>query len=527
MPICRLFLVLCLFLANWSASASACPFCSAVSQTLSQEIAEADVVVIAQLVNLPVEADPNSDDPAGLDLDDPDMGIAEFEVVEAIRGDNPPVAGSTIEVVFFGSNEQKKSFLISGIAGSQIDWTTSLPLTNRGIEYVRQLGSLPEKGAERLAFFLNHLEDEDPLLAQDAYDEFGRAPYADVVEVGDQMNRQKLIRWIEDCQVGPTRRRLYLTMLGTCGQAEDIAILESLLLYDDQQFKPGIAVSLAMMSNTGPAFGASVLNEMVKADVSRKQQCLDALIAAYLKLRGPDGLQLIEERFLTNPAAEYAHVYAAMMALRFHGEETDSLPRQRLLQSIRLLLDNEEIADQVIRDLARWEDWSVMDKLVEMFKASEEDAWVRQPVISYLLAATEQHNEISERASAALADLEQLDPQAVKRARSYMAFGLLARVSGKKRTEKSASTEVEPVKDLDKQDRTGAADVATASKPLVEDAQPVAPQPTAAEQSSLTPQPGISRLLIIGGPLITGVFLFGIFALLLRGANVRSSQNDS
>ncbi len=525
--------------ATWQTGAHGCPFCSAVSQTLSQEIAGSDVAVIARLSKLPPEADSSSDIAGGLDLDDPDSGTAEFEVLETIRGDDipegAPAKGTLIKVVYFGNSDQKKNFLISGIAGKRIDWTTPLPLTERGIAYIKTLGTLPEKGAERLKFFLDYLEDEDPLLAQDAYDEFGRAPYEVVVAVGDQIDRPKLIGWIEDSGVGPTRRRLYLTMLGICGKAEDVAFLELLLRYDYQQMKPGLAATLAVMAQTGPAFGATVLSEMVKADVRRKQQCLDALIAAYLKLKGPSGLPLIEDRFLTNPAAEYTHVYAAVMALRFHGEETDAIPRDRLLQSVRLLLNNTDIADQVIPDLARWEDWSVLDRLVTMFKDSDDDAWVRQPVISYLLAATEQPAEISKQAEAALAELEELDPKGVKRARSYMAFGLLARSGTKKKTAAKKDTDTtktvataqakeSPTKvRADPTDKKQTANVETNST-AEKSSEPV---PTSAAVSAGSTPAGPSRMIIIGGPLIAGLVLFGVFALLLRGADVRSSNPES
>ena len=70
----------------------------------------------------------------------------------------------------------------------------------------------------------------------------------------------------------------------------------------------------------------------------------------------PDGLDLIDERFLKNPKAEYTHIYSTIMALRFHGdEETSDVPRERLLASMRLLLDNPDFADQVPIDLSRWE----------------------------------------------------------------------------------------------------------------------------------------------------------------------------
>lgn len=577
----------------------ACPFCSATSQTLSEEIAAADVAVIARLIKLPPEADPNSEK-AGLDLDNlggrfgsgANSGMAEFEVIETIRskegsGDGA-APGSTIKVVYFGGNEQKNQFLISGIAGKQIDWTTPLPLTERGIEYVKALGTLPEKGPERLSFFLRYLEDEDPLLGQDAYDEFARAPYEVVIALSDRMDRPQLLDWIEDSRVGPTRRRLYLTMLGICGQPSDVEILESLINYDYQQMKPGVAAMLAVMGQAGPVVGVPVINEMIKADVRRKQQCLDALIAAYLKLKGPTGLPLIEQRFLTNPAAEYTHVYAAVMALRFHGEETDALPKARLLESMRLLLDNADIADQVIPDLARWDDWSILDRLVTMFKESTDDAWVRQPVISYLLAASEQPAEVGQRGNAALAELEQLDPQAVKRARSYMAFGLLARAGAKKKTPApvdkpaadglgagtgkagtgelttpEAATPEAATAEAGNQPSAGtlvgtnagtntgvtaaegeAAQSGAGSTAAVSGqskaGQPEVGQPEEgqseerqsaslvdAPQPDALPTPGPSRMLIIGGPLIAGLFLFGVFALLLRGTDVRSSSNDS
>src|SRR5690606_10510978 len=116
---------------------------------------------------------------------------------------------------------------------------------------------------------------------------------------------------------------------------------------------------------------------------------------------------------------------STIMALRFHGEESFEIPKERLVQSLRLLLDNDEIADQVIPDLTRWEDWEIMDRLVEKFKASDEDGWIRQPVVSYLLTAAEQGGEIGDKANAAVEELEQIDPEGVKRARSYLSWGLI------------------------------------------------------------------------------------------------------
>lgn len=526
--------------------ASACPFCSAASQTLSEELASAEVSVIAKLLKAAPAISPTEDDPAGLGANDPDSGKALFAIEEVLHGEEKIAGVEQIEVIYFGEKEQDKSFLINGIAGTPVDWTTPLPLSLRAVEYVNQLGQLPKKGPERLEFFLQYFEDEDPLLAQDAYDEFSRAPYGEITAMADRLDRERLTSWIENPEVGPTRRRLYLTLLGICGQESDIAMLEELLRYDYQQMKPGIAAMISTVGLHGSAVGVPLVDELLRADVRRKRQCLDALIAAYLKLKGPAGLPLIEELFLTNPAAEYTHVYATIMALRFHGEEASDIPRERLQESLRLVLDNEEIADQVIPDLARWEDWSILDRLVAMFKKSEKDAWIRQPVISYLLTAAEQPADVGKRANEALTELEELDPQGVKRARSYMAFGLLARGSGNA----AESTEADSPQDAESTETKDAVDEQPAEE------QPIAPASQSAETPSAETPPAEAgpkpaeqvaaatpaaveasksaenrdtpnRLMIIGVPLVAGLLLMGIFALLLRGSDLRSPTDGS
>jgi hypothetical protein len=266
------------------------------------------------------------------------------------------------------------------------------------------------------------------LLAQDAYEEFARAPYADVQLLGPRMHHDRLVAWIADPEVSPSRRRLYFTMLSVCGSEKDLSLLENLIVSDFGSKEP----FLENLVQTGLALGGPVCLptwvELVEMDERRKKLGLDALVACYLTLRGPDGLDLIDEKFLKNPKAEYTYIYSTVMALRFHGDEqTSVVPRERLLASMRLLLDNPDFADQVPIDLSRWGDWSVLDRLVTMFKESEKNGYIRQPVVSYLTVASEQPGEVGERAAEALTELEQLDPDGVKQARSLMAFGTLGR----------------------------------------------------------------------------------------------------
>ncbi len=414
----------------------ACPFCSAESQTLSEEINGADAVVLAKLVK---EA------PATANPADPNSGTATFRVVEVLRGEDVLKGAKEIGVVFFGDSNREKTYMVTGIGKEKIDWTTPLPLSATAVKYVKQLQSVAPAGPERLVFFQDYLENEDPLLAQDAYDEFARAPYSELQELGPRMKHDRVLKWVTDPEVSPSRRRLYLTMLGICGSKADVPMLEAMIESDFETVKPALVQLAHIELLMGGPVGLPIWVDAVQQEERRKKLGLDALVACYLILRGPDGMDLIENRFLKNPHAEYTHIYSTIMALRFHGDQnTGVVPRARLLEAMRLLLDNPDFADQVILDLSRWEDWSVLDRLVEMYKNSDAKSYIRQPVVSYLTVASEQPGDVGKRAKAAVAELEKLDPETVKTARSLMAFGALGRARGVASAGSAAAPSLEP-----------------------------------------------------------------------------------
>lgn len=547
-----LFAALLLFgdMAATVQRAAACPFCSAAMATLGQEIAGADGAVIAELIK-PM---PAATDPAAGPVD-PTTAAATFRIVKVLRGEEKLAGAKEIDVVYFGEDAPDKKFLITGIAAitpDKIEWTTPVPLSPRAVEYVEKLPSLPESGVERIAFFQEHLEDEDPLLAQDSYDEFARAPYADVIAIGPRMHRDKLLQWIKDPTVGPSGRRLYLTMLGICGQPDDVTMLEEFLNYDYQITKPGIIAAIGTTGVLGAPIGTGLIDEAIHADERRKKESLDALIACYIKLKGPSALEMVNEKFLGNPTVEYKHLHSAIMALRFHGEETDIIPREQLLDSMRLALDHKEFADQVIPDLTRWEDWDVMPRLVKMFKDAPADDWIRQPVASYVLVAAEQPGEVGEKGKAAIAELEAIDADTVERARSLSAFSFLAKAAAADATTPGAA----PAADASVSQNAAAADgkdaaspaetekspAAATDKPPADALVPAVKEPTslatAAAQAKFTAQkpatpvapiattdlPVPSKLKLIGVPLLAAVVLLAIFAVLLRGTDPRSAD---
>jgi hypothetical protein len=363
--------------------AVACPFCSAVSLTFGEEINNSQVAVIAKLTQAP---------PPATDANSLDVAKAKFEVVKVLKGEEVLGKERNLEAVYFGDSPVGTTFLILGIDAPNINWSTPIALTERGVEYVTKGMDLPKDGAGRLAFFQDYLEDKDETLARDAYDEFAKAPYPDVLALAPRMHHDKLIGWVKSTEIPVSRRRLYLTMLGAARNPADIPVFE----------------------------------EMIKSKDRQTKGALDALVAAYLTLKGPDGMPLIEELFLKNADAEYTDTYATIMALRFHGTEEKIIPRPRLLEGLRMMLDRPQLADLVIPDLARWEDWSVSDRLVELFKKSnEESSWVRVPVINYLRACP------LPDAKQKIEELAKIDPESIKRANSFFPLGAAAGADAK------------------------------------------------------------------------------------------------
>ena len=353
--------------------ASACPFCSAVSQTFSEEMKMMDVVALAQLKSRARASSINSNNPQE------EVPKSVFVITEVIKGDDYIKVGDTFETIYFGEAKKDRSFLAMATDAPNLVWSTPLILTDRAKTYLSKLKTVPP-GKERLEFFQNHLEDEDEMLARDAYDEFAKAPYEDVIALKPKMNREQLLEFIQNPDVPSNRRRLYFTMLGVCGTEADAELLEKFMTSDDRKARSG----------------------------------LDAMLACYVILKGEKGLDKVDELFLKNSDAEYADTYAAIMAIRFHGSETDVVPRKRLVKSLRHMLKRPELADLVIPDLARWEDWEVLTQLCDLFiQADENSSWVRVPVVNYLRACP------LPLAKEKIEQLKLVDADAVKRAMMF------------------------------------------------------------------------------------------------------------
>ncbi len=368
-------LAICLGMVTAGTPARACPFCPKVSATLSEQISQAETVVLAEWVEahrgdgeatpartifsvVQTVKSPTAEKPGNNGDGAPKDGTSKSEEPKAERvAESSPTAGQRIEYPRFRAGQPGNLFLLSGsVSEGRMQWEDPQEVSETAFQYVLQAPPRESDTDKRLRYYLKFLEFPDPFIADDAFAEFASSPYEAVAKLAPILQREQLRTWISDPATPPTHLGLYGMMLGLCGNASDAEFLKKIIVDETEDFRLGV----------------------------------DGLIGGYLLLTGKEGLQVINRTKLQNSAAPFSEVYAAMQALRFlwtyGGQDVD---RDALKASLRTLLDRPELADLVIADLARWRDWSVQDRLMELYGQGEYDVpAVRRAIASYMIAST-------------------------------------------------------------------------------------------------------------------------------------------
>ena len=209
------------------------------------------------------------------------------------------------------------------------------------------------------------------------------------------MPREKIRKWITNRDTPATRLGLYGLLLGLSGTAKDAELMKKKIIEETDDFRLGI----------------------------------DGVISGYLLLTGAKGLDVVDNAKLKNKEVPFSETYAAMQALRFiwsYGE--DNIDKERLRQSMRILLDRPELADLVIADLARWKDWSVQDRLMNLYGADEYNIpSIKRAVVRYMLVCSKdapqgdaaETPDYVEDAKEHLETLRDKDPKTVREAERF------------------------------------------------------------------------------------------------------------
>ena len=352
----------------WASLVSACPFCTALPNTVSDDLQEATTAVVAKCESVSLAAD----------------GIVrcKLRITEVIKGD-PLLKDSMVEASANHKLPVGAPVWLVSFEEQSSSWAPPVNISSASVSYLKGLRTISENGPERLRFFLPFLQNTDEFVAADAYNEFAEATLEDIEGLKDQLDRQWVIDQLRDLSVPLHQRRLCWTFLSQCGKLKDTNLFDESVQarQADPQFEPG----------------------------------MNAAISCYVRLGGEAALARIERDYLVNPSAKFSDAFAAIHAIRVHGTELKIISRSRLARALRLALARSDLADLVIPDLARWKDWSAIGQVVELFQASNDENRLLKPTIVMYLKACP-----LPQASVALERLRRVDSKSVQDAESSM-----------------------------------------------------------------------------------------------------------
>jgi hypothetical protein len=355
-----------------AAAAQACPFCNAVKPTLAQARDGAAAAFIAE---------------AGA-LDSAPGGKQTFLLHNVLIAPKRWGKLESLSVPTDGPLKEGTLALLLGNGAAdadpdQLQWTATA-LDEASCAYVGRAPSLRTPPAKRLAYFAKYLEHANPLIAEDAFLEFAHASFDDTVQAVPSLRMTDLRAWLVDKHVPPERKGFYGLALGLAATPADRRQNEALLR--------GQILAPAIDFRAG----------------------FDGVLGGYLLLTGPRGLELIESRYFANPKAANGDVRHAMRALRFYHEYGHGIPAERQSEAIAHVLDRPEFAAEAITDLARWQYWTVLPRLADLYQRKEyADPLIGRAIVGYLRVCPQP------AAAKALDHLRRVDPRGVAEAESY------------------------------------------------------------------------------------------------------------
>jgi hypothetical protein len=373
-------------LVGWlSVAAQACPFCNAVKPTLAQQRDAAAIVVLAEATDKSVK-----DAVRSTGKPDPNAGRRQsFRVHSVLKGKKRVGDGDSLRIAADAPLQQGSLGLLLATGADdaphdQLQWT-AIPLDEAAYAYVFREPATLAPNAERLKYFARYLENRNPLVADDALQEFAHASFDDTVLAVRGLPMGDLRRWLVDPRVPPERKGFYGLALGLAADAADRRANEELL------------------------------HQQIVTPASDFRAGFDGVLGGYLLLTGTKGLELLDSRYFASPTAAIGDVQHAMRALRFYHQFGHRIEPVRQAEALAHALARPEFAADAITDLARWQYWEVTARVAALYqRPGYADPAIRRAIVGYLKASPQP------QAATALAHLRSVDPQGVAAAEKWL-----------------------------------------------------------------------------------------------------------
>jgi hypothetical protein len=376
------------FLSVSKLVACLCPLCPVGLTSYADHIARSDAVILTEWSSA-IEAVADQ------------RGSTTVQVRQIVKGAAKQLSAKTLTLDRYRAGKKGQLYLVFGLIGEDtpdLVWTDVVEVNAASFQYILKAPATEAEPSKRLSYFLNFLEFKDDLIANDAFAEFANTEFKTLVDMAPQLPREKIRGWILDPETPAIRLGLYGTLLGLCGNRSDARVLETRIVKHE-------------------GVGAFPLG-------------LEGVISGYLMIEGSAGLDVVDAKLLQNTETPFTEVFAAAQALRFMWIYSKKISHERLCKSMEELLVRSEIADIVIADLARWKDWTAMERVVKMYGKGEETTLsTRRAVVRFLLMCSKQpqgKNQqaeiVSEQIKSAQAHLKKLreaDPKLVADAERF------------------------------------------------------------------------------------------------------------
>jgi hypothetical protein len=331
----------------------ACPFCGSMQgQTLVKEVQQARFVIYGTPSNPRPAQGPDGKDATDFTIDEiikNDPFLKNKKMLTLPRYIPPTTNGPEKLIVFCDLvNDQADTYLYLAVPGQGAEL----------VKYLKEAMKVDEKDIpKRLRFYFNYLDHTDNEIATDAFKEFSKADYPDVMKMvkqfGDESMHKRLQAWLKDPNTAVYRFGLIGMMLGLCGNKDDSQLFQSVLDDPDKNLVSGV----------------------------------DGILAGYILVDKEQGWAYTK-KLISASDKDFSKRYAGLRTVRFLWDtHMGHVPEKDLLAALATLLEQGDIVDLAIEDLRKWKQWQFTDQILAVSKKPTHAApIVQRAVLRYMLS---------------------------------------------------------------------------------------------------------------------------------------------